>query len=149
MILSTRGTLHFKDKLVKLQNPLHEKPFKSRWCHLSNQPPLYLAVDGTALSVHFGKSDTQRAPTHQPKGWSALIRVPIQIPAGLLPTFCSAVVARHYSIIPRIKFSNTYIKPMILELPVQIIYSPQITADMTAAVDKSVSPPITFPDMLT
>lgn len=135
-MLTTKGRVRFRDEVVKLQTLSHVKPFVSQQHRWSIQPPASLTTDSTATAVEFNKSSIQRACTELQRSWSADIRVPLQIPAGLLPTFCSAVVARHYSIITRVKCSNVYIKPMILEVPVQIIYSPQRAVDVTAAVDR-------------
>jgi hypothetical protein len=148
-MLTTRGPIRLRDEFIKLQSILHAKPFESWQRPLLDQPPSYLTVGETSPSARFDRRHTRSASAGLSSSWTPHISVPIQTPAGLLPTFCSAVVARNYSIITRVKFSNAHAKPVTLEVPVQIIYSPVRTVGITAAVDRWVPSPTTLCDMLT
>ena len=53
----------------------------------------------------------------------AQITVTIQLPAGLPPSFCSAVVARQYSLIVECNIRGVRVENFRLELPLQIVYS--------------------------
>lgn len=111
------------------------KPFVSGQRRRSTQPPSYHATDNITPSVQYN-SIIPAPYTGFQSGWATVIRVPIQIPAGLLPTFRRAVVARHYSSITRVKCSNAYIKRMVFEVPVhtyvhhkeRLIYQQQDTS---------------------
>lgn len=56
--------------------------------------------------------------------WTTSISVPIEPAVALLPTFCSAIASRQYSLIARVNVSGASIKEFILEAPVQVYYSP-------------------------
>lgn len=70
---------------------------------------------------------SQSRPSIPPRNWSATIRLPITFPSIILPTFCSAIVARQYSLVMRARANGIHIKPFSLEIPMQVIYPPPET----------------------
>jgi hypothetical protein len=132
-MLTARGSVRFRDEFFKFKRTLHTRPFERRQHQLAAQQSSCPRTGETPVPGPPGNSQARQAFTELPTGWAAKILVPIQPPAGLLPTFCSPVVARHYSIITHVKLGNAHVKPVVLEVPVQIIYSPPRRVDTTAA----------------
>ena len=67
---------------------------------------------------------TSKSNPQPPKGkWTAKINCPIRIDSRLLPTFCSPIVARLYSIILRVKVSGIKRESFNLEVPVQVVHT--------------------------
>jgi hypothetical protein len=65
-----------------------------------------------------------------PEGkWVGKIRYPISINSRPLPTFCSSIVARLYSVILRVKVSGIRQEAFELEVPLQVVHtSPEDTS---------------------
>jgi hypothetical protein len=62
--------------------------------------------------------------TTAPNGrWISNWTIPIEVDGRLLPTFCSALVARRYSLIVRVTVSGVQRESFVLEVPLQIIHS--------------------------
>jgi hypothetical protein len=60
--------------------------------------------------------------------------VPIQVDGRLLPTFCSAMVARYYTLIVRVKVSGFHQEVFDLEVPLQVVHtSPRTTQSSTGS----------------
>lgn len=57
------------------------------------------------------------------KIWHTSINLPINVPGDLLPTFCSALVSRQYSLIARIRIDGILNQNYVLEVPLQIVPS--------------------------
>ena len=53
----------------------------------------------------------------------AILPVPIEIPGGLPPSFCSALASRQYSLILKCKVSKVHVRDFVLEVPLQVIYT--------------------------
>ena len=67
---------------------------------------------------------TQLPITSPPVGkWITVLDIPIEVHARLLPTFCSSIVARQYSIILRVKVGGVRQVSFDLEVPLQVIHS--------------------------
>ncbi len=61
---------------------------------------------------------------HPPQGkWTAKISYPIRVDCRLLPTFCSSIVARLYSVILRVKVSGIKKESFDLETPLQVVHT--------------------------
>lgn len=54
----------------------------------------------------------------------AALNLPVTVPGDILPTFCSAVASRQYSLIARIRVDGIRIQNFVLEVPLQITFSP-------------------------
>jgi len=128
-MLTITGPLRLHDKVMKLTA---QSSKASSWNHRANS--LMLPADRasscsqtlseSALRRSISISGTPRG-TNQAEIWSSHISIPIVIPSQLPPTFCSAIASRQYSLIMQIKISSVSIKDFVLELPLQIVYSPQ------------------------
>ena len=63
-------------------------------------------------------------PTSPPQGkWTATLEIPIKSDTRLLPTFCTSIVARLYTIIVRVKVGGVRRESFDLEVPLQVIHS--------------------------
>jgi hypothetical protein len=127
-MLTLKGTLRLRDELMKL-GTLYPNP--DSWQYLpQNQKSSYAEAARrfstlSAKSARSGNGSVSPGISSNPPGsWSTRIRVPLVVPADIPPTFCSALVARQYSLIIRTKISSISVKPFTLEIPMQIIYSP-------------------------
>ncbi|PSK37223.1 hypothetical protein B9Z65_1965 [Elsinoe australis] len=58
------------------------------------------------------------------KQWSTTLEVLLPVEGALIPTFCSAIASRQYSIVARIKVKGGPLKEFLLEMPVQNHCSP-------------------------
>ncbi|KFY90092.1 hypothetical protein V498_06176 [Pseudogymnoascus sp. VKM F-4517 (FW-2822)] len=85
-------------------------------------PPSY-TVDDSVVSQNRPSTETQSQSQPQaPNGrWIATIRHPIRVESSLLPTFCSAIAARLYTVILHLKVSGIRRESFNLEVPLQVI----------------------------
>ncbi|KIX02768.1 uncharacterized protein Z518_08710 [Rhinocladiella mackenziei CBS 650.93] len=56
--------------------------------------------------------------------WRSSLNLLFTVPGDLLPTFCSALASRQHSLIVRIRINGIRIDKFILEVPLQIVFSP-------------------------
>ncbi|OCK73309.1 hypothetical protein K432DRAFT_410795 [Lepidopterella palustris CBS 459.81] len=79
----------------------------------------FWASDSSVLSDNDGGS-----------AWSVTVRIPIKPQAKLLPTFCSSLIARSYSVVLRVKVTGVHAKKIDFEVPLQVVYlqSPHMAA---------------------
>jgi hypothetical protein len=127
-MLTLTGPVRFRDEAMKL-DVLHAKPNSWHYLPLNRRPSYAEAVRRpSSPSANSARNGNGNAPTSNspspPRSWSTRVFVPLVVPANLPPTFCSALVARQYSLIVRIKASGVSVKLFTLEVPMQIIYSP-------------------------
>jgi len=67
----------------------------------------------------------QVSMTSEPNGkWISNWTVPIEISGRLLPSFCSSLVARFYTLIVRVKVAGARQERFDLEVPLQVIHTP-------------------------
>jgi hypothetical protein len=67
-------------------------------------------------------------PANSNGKWISNWTIPIHVDGRLLPTFCSALVARSYSLIVRVKVSGVRQEVFDLEVPLQVVHtSPRAT----------------------
>ncbi len=72
----------------------------------------------------------QVSMTSEPNGkWISNWTVPIEVDGRLLPSFCSSLVARFYTLIVRVKVAGARQERFDLEVPLQVIYTPPGKAD--------------------
>lgn len=85
-------------------------------------PPSY-PMDDSVASQNRPSTETQKQSLSQaPNGrWIATIRHPIRVESSLLPTFCSAIAARLYTVILHLKVSGIRRESFNLEVPLQVI----------------------------
>lgn len=68
--------------------------------------------------------------------WTASLNVPVELSGTILPTFCSAIASRQYSLIARIRLKGASIKQFVLEAPLQVHHSPCAVTPGTAGGDE-------------
>ncbi|MCJ1421930.1 hypothetical protein MMC32_008297 [Xylographa parallela] len=128
-MLTLKGNLGLNDQILKLDT-VKVKP--ARWSYLlKNDAPAHVASNENSfvnsdgfgrLSLENSSTTSATSSTIPPGKWNTTVRLPISVPSSLLPTFCSAIVARQYSLLLRVNASSVNIKSFVLEVPVQIIY---------------------------
>lgn len=64
--------------------------------------------------------------------WTSSLSIPIELVGSLLPTFCSAISSRQYSLVVRIKVKGLSIKDFILEVPLQAHRLPCLSSESVA-----------------
>lgn len=112
---TSKGQLRLSDEFLKLGTTKTKPAFWNDLPSPSSQLNESIA----------GRSSPAIPPsflTNQPRNYSATIRAPIVLPSTLLPTFCSVVVARQYSLITHVKAAGVSIRAFRLEVPLQVIY---------------------------
>jgi hypothetical protein len=127
-MLTLKGTVRIRDEVMKLGTLCAKSD--SWQCLLRNERPSYAealrrpspqVVKSAGSGYGSASSDTSPSSSWS---WSTRIRVPVVVPADLPPTFCSALVSKQYSLIVRTKVSGLSVKPFVLEVPIQVSYSP-------------------------
>ena len=130
--LTARGQLRLHDQLLKL-DAVNARPVSWNYLLRESRPPhleaeLHASLLSGSLSGGRNSSPTASISSSQasipPGKWNATIRSPITLPFTVLPTFCSAIVARQYSLIVRAKAIGINVQPFSLEVPIQVIYPP-------------------------
>ena len=130
-LLSVHGTTRMRDEMIKLETrTLRDVSWRytyesgnqtqgnlfprttSYFCSLGNQ--------ANELSIQAG-SKLSASPA-QGK-WTATLGIPIKSDTRLLPTFCTSVVARLYTLIVRVKVGGVRTESFDLEVPLQVIHS--------------------------
>ncbi|KFY36151.1 hypothetical protein V494_05274 [Pseudogymnoascus sp. VKM F-4513 (FW-928)] len=114
-------------------------------------PPSY-TVDDSAASQNRPSTETQsQSQSQAPNGrWIATIRHPIRVESSLLPTFCSAIAARLYTVILHLKVSGIRRESFNLEVPLQVInLSPNGLSDDADVFNHTIlGPTISDPPLL-
>lgn len=54
--------------------------------------------------------------------WRASVRIPIQPPETILPTFCGSLISRSYSLILRVRVAGLHTRKADFEIPLQVVY---------------------------
>jgi hypothetical protein len=143
--LSTQSDTRLRDDIVKLGAHTVANPSWGYRFDLDNQA----MEDSRSHSIHTipspGSSinEVTRHKTLEAKSpesnsrWISNWDVPIQVDGRLLPTFCSALVARNYSFIVRVKVSGVQQAVFDLEVPLQVVHTSPRTIQSTAALPAS------------
>ena len=74
------------------------------------------------------------------RSWITSMDVPLELSGSLLPTFCSAIASRQYSLIARVRVKGASVKEFVLEAPLQVHYLPCATALSTSEEGESLRP---------
>jgi hypothetical protein len=137
-MLTLKGSVRLHDEVLKL-NTLHAKPGSWQYLLRDRRPSYAEAVRRLSVvseAASGSSSGSSPGPAIASRGWSTCIRLPVTVPPNLPPTFCSAVVARQYSLITRIKIGGVSTKGFILEIPLQVIYSPPGSVDIAVVQEQ-------------
>ena len=142
-MLSDQGPLRLHDQFLKLDT-LKARPGSWNYLLQKSRPPhseVELRPTLQSKSISGDQSDSPTAivspsqPSIPPRKWSVTVRLPITLPSTLLPTFCTAIVARQYSLAVRAKANGIGIKPFSLEVPIKVIYPPPKTGAHSVTAD--------------
>jgi len=88
------------------------------------------------------KRNLLTSDTSVPNGrWTSNWTIPIEIDLRLLPTFCSALVARLYSLRVRVRVAGVRQESFELEVPLQLIHSPGVRSPEAARMQDSSAEP--------
>ena len=132
-MVTARGPIRLHDSVSKMSEV--ELASSSWQFRRSDDIPCYEEAVRTG-SVSFGSSHSSSAwPGSQPSPelpsnsssvgvWETSLIVPIELNGELLPTFCSAIASRQYSIIAQVRVKGARVKEFVLETPLQVCRSP-------------------------
>lgn len=132
-MLTLKGSVRLKDEVMKLD--AHDLKASS-WQHdIPDEAPWLAEVDrrsststrSASVSTIESTDGCKASPMAKdsPLVWSTRLSVPITVQPNLPPTFCSVTASRQYSLIMRIRVVGVSIKDFILEVPLQILYTPR------------------------
>jgi hypothetical protein len=144
--LPPNGMLRLHDDVISLDKQEHSQ---LAWKYdpqnvVSDGPPDYEAAQlaeyrrqSSVGSVSSSGSDTLSlrrlssscSAAHGNGVWETSIKVPIKPSRTLLPTFCSGLIMRSYSLLLRIRISGVYARGVDLEIPLQVVYLPPSQCD--------------------
>lgn len=123
--------LHFRSNLR-----LHDEKSRLRTSHVTTTSWQHQNQDAESShgAVSVSGPGSPLLLDNGPRKWNTRIHLPVEIPPGLLPTFCSAIVARQYSLIIQVTVTGANVGQFILEVPLQVTYGPLSSAEsgMTA-----------------
>ena len=78
----------------------------------------------TPISTGSGQSNMPVSNSCVPNGkWISNWKIPVEIDGRLLPTFCSSLVARFYTLIIRVKVAGVRQESFDLEVPLQVLHN--------------------------
>ncbi|PMD11963.1 hypothetical protein NA56DRAFT_713667 [Hyaloscypha hepaticicola] len=107
-LLSLRGTTRLRDEILKLETRTVRN---MSWGYVYN-------VESQT------KGATKSSIKSPPGGkWTTVLDIPIEVDTRLIPTFCSSIVARLYTVILRVKVGGVRRESFDLEVPLQVIHS--------------------------
>jgi hypothetical protein len=126
-MLTLKGSVRLKDEVMKLD--AHDLKAPS-WQHdIPDEAPWLAEVDrrSPTFTRSASVSTIESTPMAEdpPWAWSTRLSVPITVQPNLPPTFCSVTASRQYSLIMRIRVVGVSIKDFVLEVPLQILYTPR------------------------
>lgn len=145
-------TLLRPEKNIRLQDgvmvlPSHNvAPTSWQYLEIYRRPPYVDAVRRPTLPrlrQSAASNETLPPKATSPKKWRATLEIPIETPASLTPTFCSAVVSRQYSLLVRINVGGINGQVYVLESPLQLVYSPSENESLDLA-EVAVEPDMTL-----
>ncbi|KIW42978.1 uncharacterized protein PV06_06467 [Exophiala oligosperma] len=124
-LLSSDGKTRLRDDFLKLET--RNLPHVS-WSYQyhSVESGGDDANNGSTTQPDSGSSSCSgpASPSQAPSGrWTARFTHPIRVQSRVLPTFCSAIVARLYTVIVRLKVSGIRRESFNLEIPLQVVHA--------------------------
>lgn len=117
-LLTVYGSTRLRDDMIKLE--IQNIPTVSWNYDVIKDDTIGKA---TQLNEQLSRSTSKSNPQLPQGKWTAKINLPIHINSRLLPTFCSAIVARLYSIILRLKVLGIKKESFDLEVPLQVVHT--------------------------
>jgi hypothetical protein len=128
-LLSDNGTTRMRDEILKLEKrDISHIAWGYKYDSASSVSEENVSAEGLRKSTSItSQSGIVQAPERK---WTTSCPHPIRIDGRLLPTFCSSLVARLYTIIVRVKVSGIRKESFDLEVPLQVVHtSPRAMLD--------------------
>lgn len=93
-------------------------------------------------SIRHGSQTSVRLPNAPSsiRAWTTSLDVPLELNATPLPTFCSAIASRQYSLIARIRVKGALVREFVLEAPLQLHRLPCAAASSTSEEGEPLRP---------
>lgn len=129
-LLTAHGGVRLRDDMIKLETRrISSVSWGYTYC-IAEQAMIDEATQSNGQSL----PPASKSSLQPPKGkWTAKISHPIRVDSRLLPTFCSSIVARLYSVILRVKVSGIRKESFDLEVPLQVVHTPPDSQSSEAA----------------
>ncbi len=132
-LLESSTDMRLRDGIIKLETQYVRDPSWGYRFSLDGQDNASPASQlGLSISnkVASENGNGQVSMTSEQNGkWISNWTVPVDVNARLLPSFCSSLVARFYTLIVRVKVAGARQESFDLEVPLQVIHTPPGKAD--------------------
>ena len=127
-LLESFGDMRLRDGIIKLETQ-HVRD--ASWGYRFNPESQATATQASLASLSrsiegvLDGGNTRKPMTSEPGGkWISNWAIPIEVNGRLLPTFCSSLVARFYTLIVRVKVAGARQEAFDFEVPFQVIHTP-------------------------
>jgi hypothetical protein len=127
-LLESFSEMRLRDGIIKLETQcVRDVSWGYRFsldsqAHATPASHLGLSISNKEVSEN---GNGQVSMISEPNGkWISNWTVPIEVNGRLLPTFCSSLVARFYTLIVRVKVAGARQEAFDLEVPLQVIHTP-------------------------
>lgn len=107
----------YKIQTVQKRSSSWQPHFHSEASPSGGESALRLTSASLAPEVELFRQSQTESRINQ---WSTTVEIPLPIHGALIPTFCSAIASRQYSVIARTKVKGGRSKEFLLEVPLQI-----------------------------
>lgn len=126
-LLTVEGPIRLQDQVICIGEQSHSS---NTWS-VAQMPKRAEVTTQVSLAPEEGANrnsiksqSTADSHSDYSEAWQATFNLPLTVPGHLLPTFCSAIASRQYSLITRIHVDGIRIDRFVLEVPLQITFSP-------------------------
>jgi hypothetical protein len=148
-MVTAQGPIRLHDSVLKMSEV---EVVSSSWQHkfLDDVPCYEEAVRTGSISsgsshsssIRLGSQTSVRLPNvpSSIRAWTTSLDVPLELNGTLVPTFCSAIASRQYSLITRIKVQGASVREFVLEAPLQVHHLPCAAASSTSEEGEPLRP---------
>jgi hypothetical protein len=134
-LLESFREMRLRDGILKLETQYVRDVSWGYRVSLDSRSNVSLASQ-LSLSISNKDGTRQASMISEPNGkWISNWTVPIEVNGRLLPTFCSSLVARFYTLIVRVKVTGARQEAFDLEVPLQVIHTPLGKTDLSTVED--------------
>jgi len=119
-LLTIHGAIRLRDDMIKLETQNIPNVSWGYTYDAKEDGTIGKATQSDRQSLQSASKSNPQPPQGK---WTTKINCSIRIDSRLLPTFCSAIVARLYSIILRVKVSGIKRESFDLEVPIQVVHT--------------------------
>lgn len=127
-LLESFNGMRLRDGIVKLET---QRVRDVSWGYRYGSNPRNISTPGSQIGPsvshkEVSSNNNQHASTtDEPTGkWISNWTSPVEVEGRLLPSFCSSLVARFYTLIVRVKVAGCRQETFDLEVPLQVIHTP-------------------------